>query len=295
MKPEKVVVKVIGTAQDAGIPQVNCKCTHCLRARSDHDFTRYAASLAVLFPESNEWILIDATPDICEQIERVQSAYPQMGLMNSVLLTHAHMGHYTGLMYLGKEAISAQAMPVYAGSGMEDFLRSNAPWRQLVELHNITIQQLRDGLPQSELGLTSTALTITPVEVPHRNEYAETFGFLLSGPHKKLLYIPDIDRWEEWRYQLAEIASTVDICILDATFFSQQELAVRGRSYSEVPHPLLVDTMDLLQSVVNEGETDVCFTHFNHTNPVICKDSEERKHVEDRGFRIAEEGMEFHL
>jgi pyrroloquinoline quinone biosynthesis protein B len=291
LETSQVIVKVVGTAQDSGIPHVHCRCQYCSLARERREYQRYAASLAILLPEQQRWHLIDATPDFCEQLEWVKTDYPGMGLMSSVLLTHAHIGHYTGLMYLGREAISTRELPVYAGPQMAGTLRSHVPWKQLVELQNITIHPISARQPF----VLDQNVTVTPLEVPHRNEYSETFCFILEGPHKKLLYIPDIDRWEQWEIDLAEIASTVDYCLLDGTFYSEAELEARGRSYSEVPHPLLTQTMNLLQEVVNRGETSVYFTHFNHTNPVIDRHNPFRKAVLDSGFLLADEGIEFVL
>ncbi|MFM1650490.1 MBL fold metallo-hydrolase [Brevibacillus sp. B_LB10_24] len=291
MEKDQVIVKVIGTAQDAGIPHIHCRCEHCRRAWEQPQLRRYPAALAVIVPGNQTWHLIDATPDIASQMEVVRSAFPALGLMNSVVLTHAHLGHYTGLMYLGREAMATKGVPVYAGSKMADTLRTNVPWKQLVDLENISITTIFAG-QTFEL---DTDLLVTPLEVPHRNEYSETFGFIFSGRNKRLLYIPDIDRWELWDQDLRELVASVDYCLLDATFYSEAELAARGRDYREIPHPCLTATMELLQDTVKAAGTKVYFTHFNHTNPVVDPEHQVRDAIKENGFFIAEEGMEFFL
>lgn len=133
----KVILQVLGTAQDAGVPQPNCYCKNCTRAMEDPAWKRRAASLAVIFPENRQWHLIDASPDFKEQLILLQSKFGLEGhVMDSILLTHAHVGHYPGLMYLGKEAMSTSDVTVYAGCMMKRMLETHAPWRQLTDIGN---------------------------------------------------------------------------------------------------------------------------------------------------------------
>ncbi|MBN3522421.1 MBL fold metallo-hydrolase [Paenibacillus apiarius] len=286
----EVIVNIIGTAQDAGVPHPNCFCNNCIKAMGDRNIRRFAASLAVILPELKAWHLIDATPDMREQMALVQMKYQLQGqLMDSIWLTHAHIGHYPGLMFLGKEAVGAQATPVYCGAKMKRLLEHDAPWRQLVELKNVIPKKITHAHP-TEL---APLVRITPVEVPHRNEFSETFGFWIEGPARKLLYIPDIDRWDEWERDIHTVAREADICLLDGTFHSIEEIERMGRNYKEIPHPVMTETMDRLQDLVEE--TEIYFTHFNHTNPVIDQANSFVKHVKDRGFHIADDGMELRL
>ncbi|MBA9028697.1 MULTISPECIES: MBL fold metallo-hydrolase [Bacillaceae] len=286
----EVIVNIIGTAQDAGVPHPNCFCKNCLEAIKDSKYRRFAASLAIILPKSKEWHLIDATPDLREQMASIQMKYElQKKLMNSIWLTHAHIGHYPGLMFLGKEAIGSKGTAVYCGGKMKQLLENHAPWKQLVDLENIAPIEIKHE--------HSTELTpivrITPVEVPHRNEFSETFAFWIEGPTRKLLYIPDIDRWDEWDHDIYEMAKEADICLLDGTFYSIEEIERMGRDYKEIPHPVMTETMDRLQGLVEE--TAIYFTHFNHSNPVIDPESPYIKQVKGRGFHIAVEGMEILL
>ncbi|WP_257350957.1 MBL fold metallo-hydrolase [Pseudalkalibacillus decolorationis] len=287
----KVIVKVLGTAQDGGVPHPNCSCEHCQLSDHRPELRRLASSLAIILPDLKKWHLVDATPDMREQLTFLKRSHPELGLMDSVLLTHAHIGHYTGLMFLGKEVISTKHLPVYAGQEMQDFLASHAPWKQLVDLQNINLESIWPD----EVLVLDNAVKVTPLQVPHRNEYAKTFGFVISGKVKKLLYIPDIDRWEQWDRDLQEISSSVDYCLVDGTFFSEQELTDAGRDYKHIPHPLMSTTMDLLANLVQNSKTKVYFTHFNHTNPAVNPDSDVTAMIRSKGFEIAEEGMEFQL
>lgn len=284
----KVILHVLGTAQDAGLPSPNCFCENCMLAMHNPRLRRSAASLAVVLPEKRKWHLIDMTPDFKEQIGKLQMTHQMEGTMaESIYLTHAHIGHYTGMMFLGKETMNTNRLPVFAGEGMQQFLREEAPWRQLIELNNIELRQFDCGMHQGE------EFTITPFEVPHRNEFSETFGFWIKGSHKKVLYIPDIDRWDEWEMDIAEACRDADICLLDGTFFSEEDLSQIGRDFRDIPHPVITETMERLKHLAHECE--IYFTHMNHNNPAIRDDSDARKYIESHGFKVAEDGMTFEL
>ncbi|KAB7704101.1 MBL fold metallo-hydrolase [Bacillus aerolatus] len=291
MVRSETIIKVLGTAQDGGVPQPNCFCSNCKDALKNPLKKRLAASLGILLPELKKWYLIDATPDFKDQLNMINAEHHEPQELSGIFLTHAHIGHYPGLIFLGKEAMSAQSLPVFTGEKMHRMLKENAPWNQLIELNNIEIHPL---LPNQHPTL-NVDFEITPISVPHRNELSETFGFIISGPNKKVLYIPDIDRWEDWEHSIAEMASNVDYCLLDATFYSSDELKRLGRNYKEIPHPYIEETMDLLQEVVDQKKCDVYFLHFNHTNPIINSESPEYKDLVKRGFKAAREGMEFIL
>lgn len=289
-KTSGVSLVILGSGQDAGVPQANCYCDNCKQLR-DSDRRRYAAALAVVDSEAGEWHLIDATPDLPEQLHLMHQLHPSLGIMSNVLITHGHIGHYAGLMFLGREVMAAQRVPVWAGRQMQSVLQSHLPWSQLVRLQNISLQQLS----HAEKVALGRQIRVTPLEVPHRNEYSETFGFLIEGPNHKALYIPDIDSWHSWKIDVQRMAQQVDYCIVDATFFSACELRkVRGRDIREVPHPAVTETIDLLQPAVDSG-TQVVLIHLNHTNPLVCGHSKERAQVESKGFKVAEEGMELEL
>ena len=285
-----VSIHVLGIAQDAGYPQTGCYQPHCMRAWEDKSLRRTASSIAVVDESTKAKYIFDATPDMREQLYALQKIAPDGDYkLNGVFPTHAHIGHYVGIMHFGHEAMGAKGVPVYTMPRMQEFLSTNAPWDQLVRYENITLQPMLDGEPL-EFG---SQLRVTPIVVPHRDEYSETVGFRIDGPNKSAVYIPDIDKWEHWDTDIRDIIRSVDYALLDATFFADGELP--GRDMSKIAHPFVSESMLLMQDMTAEEKSRVIFIHMNHTNPLLIEGSKEQATVKDLGFNFAYEGMRLEL
>ena len=285
-----VYIQVLGVAQDAGYPQTNCYKPHCLRAWEDPELRRRATSIAVIDAGQRAKYLFDATPDMREQLFELHKSAPDGDYrLDGVFLTHAHIGHYAGLMHFGHEAAGTKGVPVYAMPRMHDFLSNNGPWDQLVRYENITLQMLAAGESVELRG----GVTVTPFVVPHRDEYSETVGFRIDGPNKSAVYIPDIDKWDIWSTDIRDVVRGVDYALLDDTFFKDGELG--DRDMSKVKHPFVSESMALFESMSAEDRQRVIFIHMNHTNPLLYDCSPEQAEVERRGFRFAREGLQLGL
>ena len=273
---------LLGTLQDAGAPQINCNKKCCQGLFEQADLVRRVSSLGLLDFNTQKKYLFDATPDISKQLHALKKASPiaTSSIVDGIFLTHAHIGHYTGLMYLGKEAVNATEVSVFAMPKMSSFISDNGPWSQLVTNRNIALQPL---VANQAISLSPT-LQVTPFLVPHRDEYSETVGYLIEGPHKKALFIPDIDKWNRWELNLATELKKVDYAFLDATFYSAKELG--NRDMSQIPHPSVLETIQTLKDFSMEERAKVIFTHFNHTNPLLDNASEATKKVLALGFKI---------
>ena len=280
-----VRIQVLGIAQDAGYPQAGCYAAHCMPGWEDRDRRITSSSIAVVDDIGKSKLLFDATLHMPEQLYRLQLTAPDGEYtLDGVFLTHAHIGHYAGLMFFGHEAMGAREVPVFAMPGMRDFLSQNGPWDQLVRYRNIELRPLRDGSP-----VEFASVSITPFRVPHRDEYSETVGYRIAGPNRTAVYIPDIDKWQEWSTDIRDVVRDVDYALLDATFYADGELV--GRDMSEVRHPFMSESMQLFETLTPEEKARVIFIHMNHTNPALFQDSDARKAIETRGFRVAFEGM----
>lgn len=281
---------VLGVAQDAGYPQAGCYRPHCMRAWRTPEHRRLTSSVAVVDEPAGSSFLFDATPDMREQLYRLEQVAPEDRYpLSGVFLTHAHIGHYTGLMHFGFEAMSADGMPVYAMPRMFEFLSTNGPWDQLVRFGNIALEPLADG----ETVALTDSLTVTPFRVPHRDEYSETVGFRITGPARTAVFLPDIDKWERWDTDIRDVVRAVDYVLVDATFYDDAELP--GRDMSAIPHPFVVESMALFADLDEDEKLRVIFIHMNHTNPLLVDGSEEQEEVRAAGFRVAFEGMRLEL
>ena len=294
-------VVVLGIAQDAGFPQLGCYLPHCEPGWRDPGRRRYATSLALVDFAPRATYLFEATPDIREQLRLLNDIAPRDEFpLAGVFLTHAHIGHYTGLMHFGHEAAGLRGLPVLVMPKMRAFLENNGPWSQLVDFGNVILTTLVADKPFTFKALdgdpvvsSERSFAVTPVLVPHRDEYSETVGFRIDGPRRSLLFIPDIDKWERWDRSLVDELRRVDYALLDGTFYAAGELP--GRDMSQIPHPFVVETMALLGDAPAEERAKVCFIHFNHTNPLIAPDGAARKAVADAGFCAAQPGQVFRL
>ena len=280
----EVYMKVLGVAQDAGFPQIGCEKECCIPLWRPATPGQFIVSLGLIDTRSQKKWLFEATPDIKRQLALLNEDIPTEDMMPAgIFLTHAHMGHYSGLIQLGREAISADSIPVYTMTRMADFLGKNAPWSQLIELKNIVLDTLHTQVKKK----LADDITVTPFPVPHRDEFSETVGFLVNGPNRRVAFIPDIDKWSRWDTKLSLIVQSVDVAYLDGTFFEADELP--GRDMSEIPHPFIVETMEHLKDLTPEEKAKIHFIHFNHTNPVM-HDPEAIKKIEALGFNVARQG-----
>ncbi len=282
-------VVVMGTAQDAGVPQMGCEAAFCKKAWANEKLRQTVSSIALVDPETRHRWIFDATPDLPEQFEFLKSLTgDRSNDLAGIFLTHAHIGHYTGLMYLGRESMNTADIPVYAMPRMKEMLEQNAPWSQLVGLKNIIIRQLAD---RTEVRLAGY-LTVEPFLVPHRDEFSETVGYRIKTASRSLVFIPDIDKWQKWTTPLADVVKENDYLLIDGTFFADGEIV---RPMSEVPHPFVTETMDLLKSLPARAKAKVHFIHFNHSNPLVQIDKRKINAVKRLGFRIARRGLKLEL
>lgn len=282
-QPLKSGVVVLGIAQDAGFPQADCKKNCCKAAWKTPSLRRHATCLALFDSLENQFWLFEATPDIKFQMNHFQDIAPDSDLAG-IFLTHAHVGHYTGLMHLGHEVMGAKGMPVFAMPRMRTFLSENGPWSQLVDFKNIELQNLS---ADTTINLNER-FSVSPFRVPHRDEFSETVGYKISTPKKSYLFIPDIDKWHLWQRNIIEEIAKVDIAFLDGTFYENGEIP--GRDMSQIPHPFIEESMKVFENLPEAEKAKVHFIHFNHTNPALQADSEARKKILGKEFRIAEEG-----
>ena len=251
-------ITVLGNVQDAGYPHIGCE-KFCCNENFNSATVNFVTSLGITDLVDKKSFLLEATPDISMQLKFLKKIYNSSTIIDGVFITHAHIGHYTGLMYFGREALGAYKVPVYVMPKMKLFLESNSPWNQLIDLNNI---QLSEIFHNKNINISNN-LEIVPFTVPHRDEFSETVGYKIIGPNKSALFVPDINKWNLWDKDIVEEVKDVDYAFLDATFFKNGEV---NRSMEEIPHPFVVETLNLFKNESDELKNKIYFIHFNHTN-----------------------------
>ena len=279
-------VVVLGTVQDGGAPHIMCLKSCCTNLSHKEKAARQVTALGLSFG-TTDYYLFEASPNITLQMQQMHA----LGHLNlaGIFLTHAHIGHYMGLLYLGREAWGANKIPVYAMPKLRAFLRENGPWSQLVDLENITLQALENKQPQQ----LPQGIKVTPFVVPHRDEFSETVGYYVAGPNKTALFLPDIDKWDKWEKDICEVIKEVDYAFIDASFYDAAE--INYRPIAEIPHPFVIETLERLNELEDNDRKKVFFIHMNHTNPLLDPESEATKRVRALGFSVARIGDTFSL
>ncbi|MEM0925512.1 MAG: MBL fold metallo-hydrolase [Planctomycetota bacterium] len=288
---------VLGTAQDGGYPQAGCQRDCCKRVWDDPRLRRFVSCVAIVDPDSGQRWLLDCTPDFRDQLHLLDQTIlnkggkpvPRGKPLDGIFPTHAHVGHYAGLIHLGREVLGADRVPVYCMPRMRAFLETNGPWEQLVRLGQIDLRRLQAG----GMVRLNERLTLTVIPVPHRDEYSETVAFRVQGPNRSVLYLPDIDKWNRWGVSINTVVADVDTALLDATFFDVSELP--GRDMNEIPHPFMTETMERFKDAESSERRKIHFIHMNHTNPALVPESPASRAILSAGFHISQQGQTFDL
>ncbi len=252
---------LLGMSQDAGVPQAGCDCPNCARARRAPGPAGRVAALGIVLESGGQVLIIDATPDFVSQADELRARVHRKDSANPVdgiFITHLHIGHYAGLLFLGRESCNASRVPVHASRLNCDFLKANKPFSHLVERNNIELREIGNGrIPLNE----DVAVESFPVR--HRNEDGDTCGFVISGSKNRIVYLPDLDEWDEVARNAVNGSS---VAIVDGTYGTESEIP--RRSDRSVRHPTIEET----RSIFENSRTRLIFTHFNHTNALAGKD-----------------------
>ncbi len=280
-------VMVLGSAQDGGMPQFGAHTALDEAARTGEIPRRFSSSVAVV-GDDGRVLLLDVGPDL-KAHEEVLATNSAMGRrvestpIDGVVITHAHVGHYAGLLLFGRETHAADAMPCWVTAKMARFLESEAPWRLLVEQGHL---DLRAHEPPASFEPWAD-LSVSLIPVPHRHEASDTVAISING---SALYLPDIDSWGEWS-EAEDVIGAHSTAFLDATFWSDTELP--HRDMEAIKHPFVPDTLERFAHLAPSRR--LVLTHLNHTNPISDPASPEHAAVLEAGFEVAIEGLTIRL
>ena len=282
---QNIRAMILGIAQDGGVPHPGCYCDTC-QFYWDNQIVLSPSSLAII--DEKQLHLFDVTRNLDRQLRKVGNKN-----VTDIWLTHGHIGHIDGIGLFGKEVMNLKNVRLHASELMIKLIENTPKWNKLIEDKILIPIQFNSN----ESMQISENLKITPIRVPHRDELTDTHAFMINGPQKSLLYLPDHDTWEETLDMVQQDSVIewfdflgIEIVLMDGTFWSKNELSRQD----DVPHPPVVESLERLGNVKGK-ELEVFFIHFNHTNPLLIPKSNEIKKLLDSGCKIPIEGQQFLL
>jgi pyrroloquinoline quinone biosynthesis protein B len=286
-----VSVTILGTAQDGGIPQAGCSCRRCLDAHIDLKLRKYPVSLGILGVDGTKHI-IEITKNLSEQLVIWTPDKNELFIPETVSITHLHLGHVEGIGQLGKPVMGLREVDVYLSPKNKDVFDNRSDIVLMEDEGNIRTHSKNFYHPFEPKDGCGFSLQFIPI--PHRSELGDNAAIIIKAEGKSILFMPDQDSWGETldyhsKENIRDFLKMFDIdeALIDGTFWSMDELP--RRDISKIPHPTIQETIQLLGSK-REGDPEISFLHLNHSNPVNDLGSEQRKVVEENGWKISEIG-----
>ncbi len=263
-------ITILGSGANGGIPQLGCGCRVCMVATRNPSERRFRSSLLITLRHGKH-ILVDATPDI-----RLQLAGERVLLRDIllVLLTHSHFDHSGGLMefLMGKPL----GVEVHTHQSIADWLMD----RNRLGGRNVFEGYINFRTQTSDLNLDG--ITVSAFQVPHTNQiFGPTLGYDFATGHSRIVYIPDLARYER---SLIDRLSDADTAILDGTFYDR----------SLYNHVSIKESISILGK---HGPKRMIFTHVNHTEGLSRELSARILKMSRRkgDFRLAKDGLKLEL
>lgn len=303
-------VVVLGAAAGGGFPQWNSNAVGCRRARAGDPVAlpRTQASLAIS-ADGRHWTILNASPDLRQQIERTVVLQPSTGLRStpiaSVVLTGGDVDVVAGLLTLRER----QALRVYATERVHAVLRANPIFdvlnpefvsRDLIGLNRPTALALPSG---ASSGLT-VELFAVPGKVPLYLETDDapaietnetTVGARVSDGRATLYFIPGCATMTP---ALAERLRGAALVLFDGTLWADDEMIVAGlspKTGARMGHMSVSGPGGTIEAFRGLGVERRVLIHINNSNPILLDDSPERAQVEAEGWEVAYDGMEIAL
>ena len=308
-------VTVLGSAAGGGFPQWNCACGNCSRLRAGHLHSKARSQAQVVVcPDAGKCYLLNASPDLRTQILSMPSLAPARPPRDTpiagVLLTSADVDSVAGLLHLRE----FQPLHIYATASVRRIvLGENRIFRVLERAnppatwHDIPLNiWFPLGVANSSSGEPSLRCRMVPLGGAYPDYVSEdlrrslppgeaVIGLVLAQGSKQAFYAPALpgrsDEWKNW-------ARSSDLCLLDGTFWDENELISAGvgsKTAREIGHVPLSGVGGLLEESNSGIRGRRVLIHINNTNPILDEESSEYREVRDAGWEIAYDGMEFEI
>ncbi len=289
-------LKVLGSSAGGGLPQWNCGCRNCERARAGQIPRRSQSSLAFT-PDEQNWYLVDAGPEVTAQLGHLP--HPPGGTrhvpVSGILLTDAELDHTLGLLQLRE----GSSWKLYATESVFQIIQDRFPLLGILEGYAkpmmITVN------PAQELHFGDLRVRYVPIS-DHTPRYhharkpeTDAVSALVISGNKTVVYAPCV---ETLTPQLQDLFSSADVVLVDGTFFHNDELARLGfgpdtaLSMGHVPVGCENGSAQWLSKLPTPL---IRYIHINNTNPLLDPDSSERAWIKNLGLDLAEDGWEIEL
>lgn len=297
-------IVILGSAAGGGLPQWNCRCPICSLARAEPARVRprTQSSIAVS-PDGERWLLVNASPDIRQQISDNPVLHPREGLRHSpihaVLLTNGDVDHVAGLLTLRE----GQPFTLYGTAGILDSVNANRVFdvmsADVVARRPISLGQSFEPVP----GLTVTLFAV-PGKVPLwledetmqiGAETETTVGAMIEAGGRRLAYIPGCARVTD---DLKARIAGVDALLFDGTVLLDDDMIRAGvgtKTGWRMGHVPMTGEGGSIAALADVEIGHRVFVHINNTNPVLVEDSEERRRVGAEGWTVAHDGLALSL
>lgn len=291
---------VLGAAAGGGFPQWNCGCRNCcaVRRKAAGFAPRTQSSLAVT-ADGSHWAILNASPDIREQINRTAYLHPtgrRDSPVASVLVTNGDLDHLAGLLTLREK----QRFRLYMTAEIAEVIEANPIFRVLdpdcVEKVRVTVGRKFDLVP----GLRATLFSV-PGKVPLYAETGEvrsdmegeqTVGVELHSAQGTMFYIPGCAKMT---VELAALLTGAPVVFFDGSFWSQDEMQENGvgtKTSARMGHMVMDGPHGSIEAFRKLGVLRKIYVHINNTNPVLDPASREHRAVRDAGWEVACDQME---
>lgn len=300
-------IRVLGSGAGGGFPQWNCNCDNCagFRSGSLRASARTQSSIAVS-ANGLDWLLINASPDINQQLMQWPAAQPgrykRDTAIKAVMLMDSQIDHTTGLLSLREGA----ALPLYCSSQVHDDINEGFPLQRMLSFYCTLEHRLitPDGSAMSVPEVSGIAIEAIPIPgkappySPHRHDphIGDNIAVRLidTKTEKSVFYAPGMGGHSE---QVLDAMRASDCLLVDGTFWREDEMSWRGvgsKAAAEMGH-LPQSGGNGMMALLADFDQRKCLIHINNTNPILDEDSTERAMLTAAGIEVCHDGMELSL
>ena len=307
-----MIIRILGSSAGGGFPQWNCNCANCraVRAGTSAFCARTQSSLAVSADGAN-WLLLNASPDLRQQIAATQRLSPPPGgaprasPIKAVALTNGDVDHIAGLLNLRE----AQSFSIYAAARVLDTLAANQIF-DILKPEFVARKQLPLDAPIGvENAGQSLGLSIEAFAVPGKvalyleNEQVADFGtksgdtiglrLIDERTQSSFFHIPACARMDE---ALAKRLERAALVFFDGTLWRDDEMLAQGlmaKTGARMGHMNMGGANGSIAAFATLDVKQKVFVHINNSNPALDANSPERAYAVAAGWVIGEDGMEF--